>query len=137
MSEALKKAGKVAALFGREDYGLLNEELERCHLIVKIPTSEEYPVMNVSHAAAIILYFLSKIRFSKQSERFATSEQIEVFLSNLRDMLKKVQYPPHRMKRTIIVFRRVLGRSKVREFEILTLNGIVRKTISFIERRCK
>ncbi len=137
MCEITERAGKVAVLFGREDYGLLNEELERCHLIVKIPTSDEYPVMNVSHAAAIILYFLSKVRFSKHPERFATSEQIEVFLSNLKEMLKRVQYPPHRMRRTVIVFRRVLGRAKIREFEILTLNGIIRKTLSFIERMCK
>jgi len=134
LREVVKKGGKVAILFGREDYGLLNEELELCHIIVNVPTSEDYPVMNVSHAAAIIFYELSKIKFSKKPEKFATVEEIEFFLSNLKEMLKKVQYPSHRTRRTVVVFRRILGRAKTRRYEILTLNGIIRKTLSYIER---
>jgi TrmH family RNA methyltransferase len=132
--DVVKKAGKTAILFGREDFGLLNEELELCHAIVNIPTSEEYPVMNVSHAAAVILYTLSKVKFSREPERFATAGEIEVFLSNLVEMLRMIQYPPHRIRRTVVVFRRVLGRAKIRRSEILTLNGILRKTSSYIKR---
>jgi TrmH family RNA methyltransferase len=137
LSNLLKRAGKTAILFGREDFGLLSDEIELCHAIVNIPTSPEYPVMNVSHAAAVILYEISKIKLSKKPEKYATVEEIEVFLSNLVEMLKTVQYPPHRIRRTIVVFRRVLGRAKVRQHEILTLNGILRKTVSYIKRKCK
>ncbi len=131
--------GKVALLFGREDYGLFNEEIEMCHAIVTIPTSEEYPVMNVSHAAAILLYEISRTRKAEEAEsgKLATAGEIEVFLRNLEEMLRMVEYPAHRIRRTIVTFRRILGRSKVRDYEILTLNGILRKTVSFIKRRCK
>ena len=133
----LKKAGKTAILFGREDFGLLSNEIEICHAVVNIPTSPVYPVMNVSHAAAVILYEVSKTNFSKKPEKYATAGEIEVFLSNLVEMLREIQYPPHRIRRTIVVFRRVLGRAKVRQHEILTLNGILRKTVSYIKRKCK
>ncbi len=53
-----KISGKTLVLFGREGTGLLNEELKACDLIITIPASKEYPVLNLSHAAAIILYTL-------------------------------------------------------------------------------
>ena len=54
-------SGVVSLVFGREDAGLRNEELEICDLIVNIPTSPIYPSMNLSHAVAIVLYELSDI----------------------------------------------------------------------------
>jgi len=50
--------GTLALLFGREDYGLYDDELRRCDLLVSIPASPRYPILNVSHAAAICLYEL-------------------------------------------------------------------------------
>lgn len=140
LSELVKGANKVAVLFGREDYGLYNDELALCHIIVRVPTSEEYPVMNVSHAAAVILYFLRSPELKMkvdESEEPATAGDIEVFLNNLTDMLETVEYPEHRIKRTVVVFRRILGRAKVRKHEIQTLNAIFRKTVSYIKRMNK
>jgi len=50
--------GSVAVVFGRESVGLTREELAQCHLLVTIPASPEYPVLNLSHAVAIVLYEL-------------------------------------------------------------------------------
>lgn len=142
LPEIIKGAKKVAVLFGREDYGLYNDELAKCHVIVRIPTSEEYPVMNVSHAAAVILYFLNPFRLNIKSEdktleedKPATSGDFEVFLNNLVKMLELIEFPHHRINRTVVVFRRILGRAKVRKYEIQTLNAIFRKTVSYIKRR--
>ena len=137
LPEVLGAAEKVAVLFGREDYGLYNEELEMCHVLVRVPTSEEYPVMNVSHAAAVVLYFLRYCEQNDGEHELATSKDIEVFLSNLESMLRMVQYPEHRIKRTTVLFRRVLGRAVVRKHEIHSLNAIFRKTVSYIKRMRK
>ncbi len=51
--------GKVCILFGRETTGLTNEEIGLCDMIVSIPTNTSYRTLNISHAAAIILYILS------------------------------------------------------------------------------
>jgi len=134
LPELIENAGDVAVLFGREDFGLLNEELRLCHAIVKIPTSESYPVMNVSHAAAIILYFLARSKLSSKPNKFATVQEIETFLNNVHELLIYVKYPKHRIKRTMIVLRRVIGRSRPKKYEILTINGIFRKAVSYIKR---
>ncbi len=132
----VKGARDVAILFGREDYGLYSDELALCHTIVRIPTTEEYPVMNVSHAAAVILYFL-KSTSETCEEELASSGDIEIFLQNLRRMLEIIEYPRHRIRRTEVIFRRVLGRAKVRKYEIQTLNAVFRKTVSYIKRMSK
>ncbi len=55
------KSGRVAILFGREDHGLSAEELSRCDIVINIPASDEYPVLNISHAVAIVLYEIAGI----------------------------------------------------------------------------
>ncbi|UCC92502.1 MAG: RNA methyltransferase, partial [Thermoplasmata archaeon] len=52
--------GTVGLVFGREDYGLYTEELSACDVVVTIPTSPDYPVMNLSHAVAVLLYELHR-----------------------------------------------------------------------------
>jgi TrmH family RNA methyltransferase len=63
-AEALAHAsdGPVALLFGREDLGLSNEALDRCHRIVTIPTDPAYPSLNLAHAVVIALYELCLAR---------------------------------------------------------------------------
>ncbi|HEX6592114.1 MAG TPA: tRNA (cytosine(32)/uridine(32)-2'-O)-methyltransferase TrmJ [Moraxellaceae bacterium] len=46
----------VAIVFGREDRGLTNEELQRCNYHVCIPTDEEYGVLNVAAAVQVLAY---------------------------------------------------------------------------------
>lgn len=43
-------------VLGREDSGMTDAEMRVCDTMITIPTSAEYPTMNVSHAAAIVLY---------------------------------------------------------------------------------
>ncbi len=50
--------GPIALLFGREDRGLSNEALDRCHALISIPTNPEHPSMNLAHAALIVFYEL-------------------------------------------------------------------------------
>src|SRR6266478_5560676 len=49
----------VALLFGREDKGLSNEALDRCHRIVTIPSDPAYASLNLGHAVIIMLYELA------------------------------------------------------------------------------
>ena len=52
------KDNTVAILFGREDRGLTNDELQRCNLHVHIPANEDYPVLNVAMSVQVICYQL-------------------------------------------------------------------------------
>ena len=55
-SRVEEDTGKVGIVFGPEGKGLLNEELRECEILVTIPTWEGYPIMNLSHAVAVICY---------------------------------------------------------------------------------
>jgi len=52
------KDNVVAILFGREDRGLTNDELQRCNLHVHIPANEDYPVLNVAMSVQVVCYQL-------------------------------------------------------------------------------
>ena len=47
---------QVAVVFGREDRGLTNEELHKCHFHVHIPANPEYSSLNVAAALQVIAY---------------------------------------------------------------------------------
>jgi len=49
-----------ALVFGRESTGLTNKELDRCDVLVTIPASPEYRVLNLSHSVCILFYELFK-----------------------------------------------------------------------------
>ncbi len=48
--------GPVALVAGREDRGLTNDELDRCHALVTIPTSPDYRSLNLAQAVAVMSY---------------------------------------------------------------------------------
>lgn len=52
------REGPVGLLFGREDRGLSNEELDRCHAVACVATSPEHPSLNLAHAALLVFYEL-------------------------------------------------------------------------------
>lgn len=52
---------KCAIIFGDEVNGLLRSELQRCHHIATVPTTPDFPALNLSQAAGIAAYELSKL----------------------------------------------------------------------------
>ena len=52
---------KVAIVFGREDKGLLNNELQRCDIVSSIPMQRKYPSLNLAQAVIIYAYSLSQL----------------------------------------------------------------------------
>ena len=56
----MRKDGTVGLLIGRDDIGLKREEVEKCDMLAYISTDPAYPVLNISHALAILLYLLKR-----------------------------------------------------------------------------
>ena len=85
------RSQRVALLFGSEKVGLSNLELSHCHWLIRIPTRELHPSMNLGQAVAVCLYELAQSAKTKSSpvkKQVATSGEIEritdVLLQNLR-----------------------------------------------------
>jgi TrmH family RNA methyltransferase len=121
------KYANATILFGREDYGLSNKEIELCDVLVNIPTNPEYPVMNVSHSAAIILYELRKQAYELNEKCYATTEEIDRLTSYFEELLKECRYPSHRLPRTLLMLKRVHKRSLMTKNEYTTYLGVIRK----------
>jgi TrmH family RNA methyltransferase len=128
-------SGRVGLLFGRENYGLSVEELTRCDLLVHIPTSPEYPILNISHAVAIILYELFQPQARVHVPKKASGFEKEVVNRKFTELLELVDYPAHKRANTQIMFRRILGRAVLSEWEFFTLMGVLSKAINKAEGR--
>lgn len=61
--EAVQNQKSVALVFGSERSGLSNEDLNRCHYVLRIPTVPDCPSMNLSQAVAVVA---CAIRFEKE-----------------------------------------------------------------------
>jgi tRNA/rRNA methyltransferase len=129
-----KMAGRVGLLFGRENYGLSVEELTRCDLLVHIPTNPEYPILNISHAVAIVLYELFQPQARVHVPKKASGFEKEVVNRKFSELLELIEYPAHKRANTQIMFRRILGRAVLSEWEFFTLMGVISKAINKAER---
>jgi len=119
--------GKVGILLGREDFGLFNTEIEKCDIVVTIPTTTEYKSMNLSHAAAIIFYELSKAMGTGRRiwpMKEATGLEKEVLFRKFQEYLNDIGYPAHKRKNTTVLFKRLIGRSALSGWEFHTFTGV-------------
>ena len=139
LSEKLYEVdGKVGLVFGREDYGLYNEEIAACDVMLRVPTSESYLSLNLSHAVALVLYSLYIKRKSVPKEK-RTIEKLEKeklygFFSQL---LEDINYPKHKKEKTEIMFKRMMGRAMPSKWEYHTLMGVFSKTLEKIKNKTK
>ena len=121
---------RIAILFGNEESGLRNEDLAKCDLVITIPTSPQYPSLNLSHAVAICAYELSLSlkTFRELPYRPATHLERNILISNLFKILDIVfQSMPEPKKR---IYRGILRNFVRRAFltgrEIHSLIGLTR-----------
>lgn len=114
----------VALLLGRETWGLTNEELQLCNLLVSIPTSDLYPIMNIAQAATILLYELSRVEPGRVA--LAGPETLERLQASTRSLLNEINYPSHKREFRMTMFKRIFGRAELTEREANTLLGILK-----------
>ncbi|WP_406658341.1 RNA methyltransferase [Methanolobus sp. ZRKC2] len=117
--------GTVAVLFGREDQGFSREELRLCDMIMTIPTSEVYPVMNLSHAVAVVLYEMKNIEMGELP--LADAFDVRLLHTHFAEVLDQINYPEHKKEKTKLMVKRIFGRACLLEREVQTLRGILRK----------
>lgn len=126
--------GTVAVLFGREDFGLLDDELRLCDLLVKVPASRDYPILNLSHAATIVLYELFAPHSRRREPREASALEKETLHEAFADLLTATEYPSHKRARTMIMFRRLVGRAVPSKWEFHALMGVLQRATKRIRR---
>ena len=129
--EGIGRSGTLSILFGSEDTGLTNAVLTLCDIVVCIPTSYVYPVMNLSHAVAVVLYELREVSgevvSGSKTIELARVEAKERLFSHMSAFLDEIGYKEHKKDKTLLMLRRILGRADLTAREVQTLRGILRK----------
>jgi len=83
--------GSVAMVFGREDSGLTNEELEQVDLLTGIPMANDYPSLNLGQAVMVYCYQLSALRQVRaQREAAADVEQLAALRQRAQSLLQRL-----------------------------------------------
>lgn len=124
---------RFGVVFGREDRGLTNAELDLCHLVVTVPTAPEHPSLNLAQAVLLVCYELSGRTGEDDSDvpaqgLLATSEELEDLYRHGREVLLRVGFlDPQNPDRILRVLRRILGRAGPDSREVAILRGILRQ----------
>ncbi len=126
------RSGKVALIFGPEDHGLSNKDLEHCQLLITIPTHPDYQSLNVAQAAVICLYEIYLASLTPPADRKlverASAEAVERLFDRMRRSLLRIGFldsenPEH----MLLAFRRILGRAGLEEKDVRILTGLFRQ----------
>ncbi len=137
--------GKVAIVFGRENSGLTNQELQHCHQQICIPSNPDYGSLNLAMAVQVICY---EIRMQnlliEQSSAIhenhalapASMNSVEGLYQHLEQTMINTQFldeqqPKHLMKR----IRRIFGRTALEDAEINILRGFLKSVNVIIDKR--
>lgn len=84
-------AGKIGIVFGNERTGLTDEELDRCSLAINIPTSEEFPSLNLSHAVQIVTYALYRAYDGRsRGYRAITADRLATVCTSVSESIDKI-----------------------------------------------
>ena len=124
-------SGDVAILFGRENSGLNNEELELCNMVIQIPANPEYSSLNVASAVQIICYEimqagLSYARSTKEEAPPATAKEMQQFYEHFEEVMIEVGfYNPEKPRRLIRRIKRLFNRAQPDQKEVNMLRGFL------------
>lgn len=131
--KAREYSGKVALVFGREGIGLTKGEIGECDYLVHIESDPEYPILNLSHAVAVVLYALRREAGRKPRAKRIGGREKEALI----DIFKKLvgRYRFRNPARCVVAFRRVIGRANPTEKEGRSILNVLRVALEDIEDR--
>lgn len=135
-SQKWKKSDEIAVLFGAEGNGLSESEIKACDMLITIPTVHHYPVINLSHSLAVVLYALAGQEKKLRHRGEAADPKSLRALADTFDMLTN-RYSPHLRDppKVKLAFRRVLGRSVPDRVEVGALMAVLRQAWRELERK--
>ncbi len=126
---------KVAILFGREDKGLFNEEIETCGFLMTISASKEQPSLNLAQAVLVIAYELSvaehRMPNSGKETLLINQHELDYLYQRIQETLHHLEYFPEGgrdiQKKMMQNLKHFISRAGLTEWELKMLHGICSK----------
>jgi TrmH family RNA methyltransferase len=133
----------IALLFGREDKGLTNEALDRCHRVVTIPSEPDYPSLNLAHAVVLMLYELALAR-DQEAPAFkpprrkagpAPAGELERLFGDIERALAAIDFFKTRDTEHVMrTLREIIHRTPLDEREVKLLRAMAIEVVKYHER---
>ncbi len=130
---------QVAVLFGREDRGLLNEELRYCQMLVTLPTAVPQPSLNLAQAVLLFAYELLRARKPPPRQPLpdlASFEDLERMYARIERALTHIGFIHRNTPQTFMrSVRRVFGRAGLEKRDVYVILKICERIEQFSEER--
>lgn len=125
----LPEENRAALLFGSERYGLANDDLQYCNVLVRIPANPEYCSLNLAMSVQLLAYEIFMAREEPRSHTqlelpLAQSADVEHFYAHLHQVLNEIDFADrtgHLMER----LRRLFNRAQLDRNELNIMRGIL------------
>jgi TrmH family RNA methyltransferase len=122
---------EIALVFGRDGSGLNNSEIQRCDLVLTIPSSKEYSALNISHAASIIFYELFKSNGKRKINDhivYVSNKEKEIIMKKINNILEKLDFQTPEKKNTQkLVWKNLINKGFLTKREAFALLGFLKK----------
>jgi len=134
----------VALVFGREDRGLNNEELDHCHFMVQLPANPDFSSLNIAAAVQVFSYEIRKAFLDAEIQQATSiqekdeldslsaedqpvsSNNLKRLFSHLEMTLVEVNFMPEHRTRTLMrKLKRFFYKSQITEEEVSIFRGIL------------
>jgi len=128
---------EVAVVFGTENSGLSNEELDLCQILMTIPGNPNYFSLNVASAIQVFAYqnyvYNTTTEFEKSTNEIASYDELEGFYVHLAQVLEHIEYFEDKRPKELLMrrLRRFFGRAEPEKEEVAIFRGILRNIKPF------
>lgn len=137
--------GPVCLVFGREDTGLLNEELDRCDRLLVVPTHPHNASLNLAQAALLVFYELRHAALAseapplprpKRDAQPASSAELQQMFTDTEHALGIIEFFKSRNAPMIMrTLRAVVRRAEPTAREVKLMRAIAIEIRKFVERK--
>lgn len=130
---------QVALLFGKERYGMTNEEMQRCHYLVRFPANPEYSSLNLAAAVQVAAYEIRKQCIEKSVDSawqpeakqpvevpFADAAKMQSFYEHLFTVMHEVDFMQQQNSASLTEkLRMMFNRLRIEKHEMDILRGFL------------
>lgn len=131
LSELDLKEYSVGILFGPEGEGIEPELLRKADIVVTIPTTEEYPSMNLAMSVTVMLYELSHMSGERKIDEVfepMSGEEKKAMLDLVDECLDQWDFPSDSARETLkLAWLRMVGRSFLTKREAMAIMGFLKR----------
>lgn len=144
-AELHKPEHSLALVFGREDRGLSNEELQQCHVHVHIPCNPDFSSLNLAAAVQVLSYEIYQAHLAAQEQGelteaeqlfgtqwdapLAEHQALENLFQHLEETLVEINFlDPHNPRQLMNRFRRLFLRGRLDTQEVNLMRGLLSQT---------